>query len=202
MSDVEADESGSRASSVEPGQESGPEIQLPEEHAPPSLLPTGEHDRFDDVVQACIVDRSVPRAHAAPPRCYTSLQTVTEDDVREYQSNYPERFANLENRIATAAQRLHADDAYRALALYGALLTQGIDLFELADGPMTEGLSGEVCQRFGAVIKQGLRAQSDRKSAQEAPTMWFVILVVLAGLVLVIVVALLAIVIHRLTRGR
>jgi hypothetical protein len=210
----EDEEASSRASSVEPSSvdcassvEPPPAPFQEPAAAPPApepepLLPTGEHSLFDDVVQACIVDRAAQRPHVAPPRCFTSLQAVSEEDVRAYRNRHPERFANLERRIADAARRLHADDGYRALALYGALLTQGIDLFEIADGPMTQGVSGEVCQRFGAVIKQGMRAHADRTNAQGAPTMWFVILVVLAGLVLVVVVALLAIVIHRLTRNR
>ena len=169
----------------------------PVEAAPADVAPV-ETGNFANAVQACTLERITAHAHVAPPRCYSSLQAVSDADALKYKKSYPQQFEALEARIADSATALHQSQAYRHFGLYAALLIQGVDMFDISDGTLSSGDSGEVCQRVGAVIKQALRARDARAS-----TKWpfsTVVSVTLLGFILILCIAILVFIVLRWVR--
>lgn len=185
---------------VEPTSEVPPAAESEEvlvKAAPPDAAPV-ETGNFANAVQACTLERITAHAHVAPPRCYSSLQAVSESDAFHYKKRYPQQFEALEARIADSSTALHQSQAYRHFGLYAALLIQGVDMFDLSNGTLSSGDSGEVCQRVGAVIKQALRARDARAS-----TKWpfsTVISVTLLVFILLLCIAILVFIVLRWIR--
>ena len=122
-----------------------------------------------------------------------SLYVALSSDILDKRLN-PHHFAEVERRMADAARALHTNEGYRHFGLYCASLVQGIDLFELSEGPLASGKSGEVCQRVGSVIKQALRARDARQSAEWSFSTKLV--VALIALLLIICTAVLGVLVY------
>ena len=78
--------------------------KAPAEEAPADVAPV-ETGNFANAVQACTLERTTAHAHVAPPRCYSSLQAVSDADALHYKKRYPQQFEALEARIANLRRR-------------------------------------------------------------------------------------------------
>lgn len=147
---------------------------------PTERAQTGDASRFTDVLYTCV-------GHVGQGNqvlCDT-LQRVSEEDIEAFRTEQPEASEDLEEAMANGLETLH--DNHRALGLYMAMLVQGIDLAHTAHGPLARGKAGEVAARLGAIMKQSMRVQEERRNRE--PPVWSIVIIgVLAALVIAAVV--------------
>jgi hypothetical protein len=186
---------------------------------PSSGLPTrpstpevddGVSERFTTVLHACLNNTgtiSSPLRHSQtagqeqvqPTARYTkapqALGALQPNDVYAFRRASPHAMARLQSATAEAMARLDSNNAYRAVALYVALLLQDVNLQTTQGaGPLHREAAGRVCRRLGAVVQQAMEARDARIRARTVPA-WYrpvaigalvalaLVLVLLGGLV-------------------
>jgi hypothetical protein len=175
-------------------EEVAPETGQDKEDSVLLLPPSAVHNRFSDVIRACLVEVEVGQesARAEPPRCHSSLEAVEEEDVVAFKRDHPECFAALEKRVMDGAAALENERNYRAIGLYVALLAQGIDLSAVGyDGPMA---CNEALYRISAVLKTSMSAM---KGDNRTSRYLLVGLVAISGLILLLIVGVIVLIVAR-----
>ena len=152
-----------------------------------SRAPRVDAARFTEVLYSC-VGQVGHGAAGVRPAC-DRLHRVEEGDVGAFRHEQPQASDELEDHLSAALAKLGSPDAYRAVGLYLALLTQDIDLARSSTGSLGRGKAAETAARLAAIVRQSLRVRDDRHH-QALPPWALAVMVVLGGLLLLLLVGL------------
>jgi hypothetical protein len=147
--------------------------------------PEGHANKIMSLMETCVCDATSGMKPKNIPLCHASLQTVNVADLHAFKKEHPESNTVVETKMTHVMTDLQADEKYRVLGVYIALLIQDIDLAQESTGTLAQGAAGEVCQRLAGVVRQSLMAR-DARQQRVLPGWSILTIAVFGGLLLLL----------------